>query len=130
MSEGGPYFGADWRLATVGEREEKTVPLYLSRFTYTPETWARMVANPEDRRKAAQSYIASVGGKLHGFWYAFGCGDGYNLWEAPDNVSMATYATGTCTSGGRCACASGKLVDHVLNKPVLPDVHNWRAMTS
>src|SRR5215217_8604084 len=62
---------------------------YLTRFRYTPETWARLIANPEDRRKAAQEYIESVGGKLHGFWYAFGEHDGYNLWEAPDNVSMA-----------------------------------------
>jgi uncharacterized protein with GYD domain len=68
------------------------MPLYLSRFTYTPETWARMIANPEDRREAARSYIESVGGTLHGFWYAFGTHDGYNLWEAPDNVSMAAVA--------------------------------------
>ncbi len=68
------------------------MPLYLSRFSYTPETWARLIHNPEDRRKAAQSYIESVGGKLHGFWYAFGTHDGYNLWEAPDNVSMAAVA--------------------------------------
>ena len=68
------------------------MPLYLSRFSYTPETWARLIKNPEDRRKAAQSYIESVGGKLHGFWYAFGEHDGYNLWEAPDNVSMAAVA--------------------------------------
>ena len=68
------------------------MPLYLSKFRYTPETWARMIANPEDRRKAAKSYIESVGGKLHGFWYAFGTHDGYNLWEAPDNVSMAAVA--------------------------------------
>jgi uncharacterized protein with GYD domain len=66
--------------------------LYLSRFTYTPETWARMTANPEDRSQAAQTYIESVGGKLHGFWYAFGKHDGYTLWEAPDNVSMAAVA--------------------------------------
>ena len=51
-----------------------------------------MIGNPEDRRKAAQTYIESVGGKLHGFWYAFGEHDGYNLWEAPDNVSMAAVA--------------------------------------
>ena len=57
--------------------------LYLSRFSYTPETWVRLIANPEDRREAARSYIESVGGKLHGFWYAFGTHDGYNLWEAP-----------------------------------------------
>ena len=68
------------------------MPLYLSKFSYTPETWARMVGNPEDRRAAAQAYIESVGGKLHGFWYAFGTHDGYNLLEAPDNVSMAAVA--------------------------------------
>ena len=43
-------------------------------------------------------YIESVGGKLHGFWYAFGTHDGYNLWEAPDNVSMAAVAL--AISGG------------------------------
>jgi uncharacterized protein with GYD domain len=68
------------------------MPLYLTRFSYTPETWARLINNPEDRRAAAQQYIESVGGKLHGFWYAFGEHDGYNLWEAPDNVSMAAVA--------------------------------------
>jgi hypothetical protein len=33
------------------------MPLYLTRFSYTPETWARLIGNPEDRRKAAQTYI-------------------------------------------------------------------------
>ena len=74
------------------------MPLYLSRFSYTPETWAKLIGNPEDRRKAAQMYVESVGGKLHGFWYAFGSHDGYNLWEAPDNVSMAAVAL--AISGG------------------------------
>ena len=74
------------------------MPLYLSRFSYTAETWAKLIDNPEDRRKAAQSYIESVGGKLHGFWYAFGTHDGYNPWEAPDDVSMAAVAL--AISGG------------------------------
>jgi uncharacterized protein with GYD domain len=51
-----------------------------------------MIEKPEDRREAARLYIESVGGKLHGFWYAFGEHDGWNLWEAPDNVSMAAVA--------------------------------------
>jgi uncharacterized protein with GYD domain len=68
------------------------MPFYLTRFSYTPETWARLMSDPEDRRIAAQQYIESVGGKLHGFWYAFGEYDGYNLWEAPDDVSMAAAA--------------------------------------
>jgi uncharacterized protein with GYD domain len=74
------------------------MPMYLTRFSYTPETWAKLVKNPEDRRGAARQYIESVGGKLHGFWYAFGDHDGYNLWEAPDNVSMA--ATVIAIGGG------------------------------
>ena len=75
------------------------MPVYLTRFSYTPETWARMIENPEDRRAAAQAYIESVGGKLHGFWYAFGEHDAINLWEAPDNVSMAAVAL-AITGGG------------------------------
>jgi uncharacterized protein with GYD domain len=73
--------------------------LYLSKFSYTPETWSKLIANPEDRRAAAQAYIESVGGKLHGFWYAFGTHDGYNLWEAPDNVSMAAVALAISAGG-------------------------------
>jgi len=75
------------------------MPLYLSKFSYTPETWTRLIGKPEDRREAARSYIESVGGQLHGFWYAFGTHDGYTLWEAPDNVSMAAVALAIGSGG-------------------------------
>ena len=75
------------------------MPLYLSKFSYTPDTWARLIGSPEDRRAAAKACIESVGGKLHGFWYAFGTHDGYNLWEAPDNVSMAAVALAISAGG-------------------------------
>jgi uncharacterized protein with GYD domain len=75
------------------------MPLYLTRFSYTPQTWARLIAKPEDRRQAAKTYIESVGGTLHGFWYAFGPQDGYTLWEAPDNVSMAAVAVALSAGG-------------------------------
>ena len=75
------------------------MPLYLTKFSYTPETWARLIEKPEDRRAAAQEYIESVGGKLHGFWYGFGAHDAYNLWEAPDNVSMAAVALAISAGG-------------------------------
>ena len=80
------------------------MPMYLTRFSYTPETWARMVKNPEDRRAAAKQYIESVGGKLHGFWYGFGEYDGYNLWEAPDNVSMAAIVIAIGAGGALASC--------------------------
>ncbi len=72
---------------------------YLTRFSYTPETWAKLVKNPEDRRDAAKQYIEAVGGKLHGFWYAFGEHDAYIVWEAPDNASMAATAIAISAGG-------------------------------
>ncbi|MBA2760073.1 MAG: GYD domain-containing protein [Chloroflexia bacterium] len=75
------------------------MPLYLTRFSYTPATWAKLVNNPEDRRTAARQYIEAVGGKMHGFWYAFGEHDAYTLYEAPDNVSMAAMAIAVSAGG-------------------------------
>jgi uncharacterized protein with GYD domain len=75
------------------------MPLYLTRFSYTPATWAKLIKNPEDRRAAARRYIEAVGGKLHGFWYAFGDHDAYSVWEAPDNVSMAATAIAISAGG-------------------------------
>ena len=72
---------------------------YLMRFSYTPETWSKLMQNPEDRRDAARAYIEQVGGSLHGFWYGFGKYDGYAVFEAPDNESMAGVVL-AITSGG------------------------------
>ena len=40
-----------------------------------------------------------MGGRLHGFRYAFGDHDGYCMWEAPDNVSMAATAIAISAGG-------------------------------
>src|SRR6059036_3960536 len=76
--------------------------VYLMRFSYTPETWARLIQNPEDRREAARAYLEQVGGSLHGFWYGFGEYDGYVIAEAPDNASM-TGAVLAIAAGGALA---------------------------
>jgi uncharacterized protein with GYD domain len=83
-------------------REVPKVAFYLMRFSYTPETWSKLMQNPEDRRDAARAYIEQVGGALHGFWYGFGKYDGYAIYEAPDNVSMAG-AVLAITGGGALA---------------------------
>jgi uncharacterized protein with GYD domain len=73
--------------------------VYLMRFSYTSETWSKLIQNPEDRRDAASSYIQQVGGALKGFWYGFGEYDGYAIFEAPDNVSMAGVALAISAGG-------------------------------
>ena len=86
------------------------MPMYLTRFSYTSEAWAKMTKNPEDRSKAARAYIESMGGKLHGFWYAFGTHDGYTLWEAPDNVSMAAVVLAISAGGALRSCETTVLL--------------------
>jgi uncharacterized protein with GYD domain len=73
--------------------------VYLMRFSYTPETWARLMQNPEDRRNAARAYIEQVGGSLVGFWYGFGEYDGYAIIEAPDNASASGYVLAISAGG-------------------------------
>ena len=90
--------------------EEVTMPMYLTRFCYKPETWARLIENPEDRREAARTYIELVGGKLHGFWYAFGEHDGWTLWEAADNVSMASVVLAIGAGGALSSCETTVLL--------------------
>jgi uncharacterized protein with GYD domain len=75
------------------------MPFYLTRFSYTPATWAKLIGNPEDRRAAATQYVEAVGGTLHGFWYALGQYDAFALYEAPDTVSIAAMAL-AINSGG------------------------------
>jgi uncharacterized protein with GYD domain len=84
--------------------------MYLTRFSYAPETWARLAKHPEDRRIAAKAYIESAGGKLHGFWYAFGDYDGYTLWEAPSNVAMASVTMALNAGGALSKCETTALL--------------------
>ena len=75
------------------------MPVYLMRFSYTPETWSRLIQNPEDRRDAARAYVEGVGGELHGFWYGFGEYDGYAIFETPDNASAAGFVLAIAAGG-------------------------------
>jgi uncharacterized protein with GYD domain len=75
------------------------MPLYLMRFSYTPEAWARLIKKPEDRREVAGAIVEKLGGRLHGFWYGFGEYDGYVLIEAPDNIAAAAFSVGIASGG-------------------------------
>jgi uncharacterized protein with GYD domain len=75
------------------------MPLYLSKFSMTPEAWAKLIREPEDRRETVGRLLEETGGKLHGYWYAFGEDDGYVLAEAPDNTAMASALMNVAASG-------------------------------
>ena len=73
--------------------------LYLSRFRYTAEAIKSLVDQPQDRTAAAREVAESLGGKLEGFWFAFGDQDGVFLLEAPDNATAAALAMAVGAGG-------------------------------
>jgi uncharacterized protein with GYD domain len=79
--------------------EEEPVALYLFKFSYTAEAWAKLVEQPQDRRDMLASRIFAFGGHLQGFWYAFGAQDGFALVELPDSVSAAAASAAVIATG-------------------------------
>jgi uncharacterized protein with GYD domain len=75
------------------------MPEYLIRFSYPPETWIALIANPEDRREEIKKILEPLGGVLQGYWYAFGEHDGYVVVALPDNVAAAAFLATIAASG-------------------------------
>jgi uncharacterized protein with GYD domain len=85
--------------------------LYLSRFSYTTDAIKALLDQPQDRSAAAREMADSLGGKLLGFWYAFGEFDGVFLMEAPDNASAAAVAMAVGASGALSEIETTVLLD-------------------
>ena len=75
------------------------MPLYLGRFSYTTDAMKALLSEPQDRSAAAREVAESLGGKLLGFWFAFGEFDGVFLMEAPDNASAAALSMAVGAGG-------------------------------
>jgi uncharacterized protein with GYD domain len=87
------------------------MPLYLGRFNYKTDAMKALLEQPQDRSVAAREVAESLGGKLLGFWYAFGEFDGVFLMEAPDNASAAALAMAVGASGALSEVETTVLLD-------------------
>ena len=73
--------------------------LYMVQFAYTPEAWATLVKNPQDRSVAGREAVQKLGGRLVGFYYCFGEYDGVVITEAPDDSAALAGAIGLVAPG-------------------------------
>ncbi len=87
------------------------MPLYLSRFNYTSNAVKALLDKPQDRSAAAREVAESLGGKLLGFWYAFGEFDGVFLMEAPDSASAAAVGMAVGANGALSEIETTVLLD-------------------
>lgn len=75
------------------------MPHFLIKAKYTAASVKAMIANPQDRQKAAAAAIAAAGGKLHSFYMAFGHDDVIAICEMPDAVSAAAGSMAIASTG-------------------------------
>lgn len=76
------------------------MPLYLVQFSYASRAIRALADRPDvDHAAEASAMVASLGGELRGYWYAFGNFDGVVLLEAADNSTAAAVAIAIGGSG-------------------------------
>jgi uncharacterized protein with GYD domain len=86
------------------------MPFFLVQATYSVPATASMVKNPQDRSAVVRTLIERAGGKLHGFWLAFGEYDIVAIAEVPDNTTAAALAMAIGSSGAMSAYRSTPLL--------------------
>ncbi len=75
------------------------MPFYLYQAAYTPESWAALAKNPQRREDLVAAQLQKLGGRLIGFYFAFGEYDTITIFEAPDNTVAAAAAASFGAAG-------------------------------
>lgn len=80
-------------------------------FSYSSESWKKMLSNPGDRTAAVRSLAAAVGGSLESYYFMFGDRDGFATVEVPDSASAAGIAIAVVSSGAFDHFETHELID-------------------
>jgi uncharacterized protein with GYD domain len=75
------------------------MPFFLCRVGYNDTAAKALIANPQTREDVIRKSCASLGGKLHSFFFAFGEYDVVVIAEFPDNPSAAAFTLATSSKG-------------------------------
>lgn len=75
------------------------MPHFLIQAAYTPEAWAKLIKNPQNRMEATRPALERVGARWLQFYFAFGEYDVIGITEAPDNISAAAISAAVAGAG-------------------------------
>ena len=76
------------------------MPKYLMKGSFTPEGIKGVLKDGgTGRRAAVDQSVASVGGKVEAFYFAFGTTDTYTIVDLPGNADMAALAATIAATG-------------------------------
>ena len=71
----------------------------MTQFSFTPEAWAALDRQPEDRSETVGGLIESLCGRLISFYYSFGDYDGLLISEALDETAIASALVAAVSAG-------------------------------
>ena len=77
------------------------MPNYLHQVAYTPEGWAALVKQPQNRIDAVRPAVEKLGGKIECAYFSFGEYDVVVISSFPDQVSAAAISM-AFGAGGAC----------------------------
>jgi uncharacterized protein with GYD domain len=77
------------------------VPSYLIQVAYTPEAWATMIKEPQNRLEAVRPAVERLGGTFEQAWLTFGEYDLVGVVDMPANTDAAAFAIAV-VAGGAC----------------------------
>ncbi|MGD1075965.1 MAG: GYD domain-containing protein [Thermodesulfovibrionales bacterium] len=83
---------------------------YLVQASYTAEACSAMIKNPQNRAEMVRQVLKKLGGRLEGFWFAFGDYDLAAIFEIPDNVTAAAFALAVSAGGALKAFKTTPLI--------------------
>ena len=72
---------------------------YVSFFSYTAETWGKMIEHPGDRTAAIRATVEAAGGTMESLYWMTGAHDGMLILDAPDSTTAAAIMAAVISSG-------------------------------
>ena len=87
------------------------MPLYIWQGSYTSESLAAQIKNPQDRIEAVRSAIEAMGVKIVAGGYPFGEYDVLAVLEAPDDTTVASVALALAAGGAAKAGKTTRLLN-------------------
>jgi uncharacterized protein with GYD domain len=85
---------------------------YLFQATYTQQAIAAMMQTPQNWAQAVSAVIERIGGKVAGFWFAFG-DDTVEIIELPDNIDAVAFSMAASAGGALKAIKTTPLLNMV-----------------
>ena len=92
---------------------------YLLQVAYTPQAWAAMIKNPQDRVQALKPVLDKMGGTIESAYFAFGDYDLVAILQMPGNADAVAFSM---------AATAGGAVKSIKTTPLLTTAEGLDAM--